>query len=502
MGGPIHRIAVVGLGACGILVCVQLIEELSHSNPRASRVNLHLFERAPEAVAGVAFGTPYYCHVLNMSVETLSVFPERPADFNEWLRREGMVVSGSAYLPRFLYGRYLRRCLDDVIQRATALGVEISLQHSEVSLCDETGDGVIIHAGGSRYIFDEVVLCLGDLESVTYQTFKGHPRYLHSPWSITRNSMNPDWRVGVLGSSLTAVDVLVLLRQFDHRGPLYCFSRRRVLPRVKGRSATYCLHHITMQNLSFLTHGHTRPIELAVAAQLFRREIEEALGVPVNWRSILHPRGETLLPVLQQDVEHAEDGHTVWFDVLEATSQLTPLIWHCLSDDDKATFMKNYYSLWCMHRHCMPLVNARQILAMASTGQLTVFNGLIDVSDDGQEDGFVVTCQTAQGVRDITLDCIINATGSGMDVTQCDDSLINYLAHSGQLAPHPMGGVDVDFDSLQLMRPDGSRSRRLYFLGPLTRGVHFYTNSIEVNRVNAEKIAGQLAGVIRRGDGS
>ena len=201
------------MGACGVMVCIQLIAELSYGHPPANRLDLHLFERGSQAATGIAYGTPHSCHVLNMSADTMSAFAEHPAHFHDWLRCEGLNVPGSAHVPRLIYGKYLRHCLDDVIRRASNLGIEISLHNDEVNLCAEVDDGIVMHAGHRRYIFDEVVLCLGDVESTTYRGFKGHPRYLHSPWDIARNSINPQWRVGVLGSSLTAIDVLLLLQQ-------------------------------------------------------------------------------------------------------------------------------------------------------------------------------------------------------------------------------------------------------------------------------------------------
>ena len=177
----------------------------------------------------------------------------------------------------------------------------------------------------------------------------------------------------------------------------------------------------------------------------------------MTWRQILRPESESFLRVLQQDIDKAERGSTIWFDVLDATSQLAPLIWHLLSDDGRAKFMKDYYSLWCMHRHCMPLVNARPVLAMATAGQLTALSGLSNVSSESCENGFIVTCQTADGQQETTVDFLINATGTGMDIAHHDDPLICQLVRSEQLAPHPLGGVDVDFDTLQLVRSDGSK---------------------------------------------
>jgi uncharacterized NAD(P)/FAD-binding protein YdhS len=66
----------------------------------------------------------------------------------------------------------------------------------------------------------------------------------------------------------------------------------------------------------------------------------------------------------------------------------------------------------------------------------------------------------------------------------------------GLLKAHHLGGIDVDFRTLQIRGNDNRLVKRVFFVGPLTRGVHFYTNSIETNLANAKRLAYSIAAIL------
>src|SRR3954454_21974035 len=99
------------------------------------------------------------------------------------------------------------------------MGVRVQFHDVEVTDCTEIDDGVMLIAGLEHHAFDSVFLALGDLPSTDYTEFLGLPNYVHSIWEPSRmDGIAPEARVGILGTSLTAVDVLLSLDERSHVG--------------------------------------------------------------------------------------------------------------------------------------------------------------------------------------------------------------------------------------------------------------------------------------------
>ncbi|WP_330460669.1 FAD/NAD(P)-binding protein [Streptomyces sp. NBC_00820] len=481
--GAAHRFAVVGMGATGVGVFVALVRSLV-AGGRAAGAEVHIFETKERLGAGVAYSTPHDCHLLNMRASTMSVHPDDPDHFVRWLSAHpgaGPAVE-SEYVPRRLFAEYLQEFFEEALVEARQCGIKVRTHKSVVSDCREDARGVHLIAGLDHFVFGRVFLCLGDLPSTAYLEFTKLPTYVHSMWQgAGLETIAPDATVGILGTSLTAVDALLQLRGAGHRGAITCFSRRRALPKVQGPSVRYTLRHVTEENLGRLTDGFTRQLEFAEVAELFRRELEDGLGLAIDWKRVLARPAETFTHTLARDVERAERGQTLWYSILDATSEIVPLVWRTMSAGARASFMTEHLSIWSMFRHCMPLDNARRLLGMATDGAFTVASELSAVSYDEEDAVFQVSAGgTTHRVR-----WLVNATGTGFALDCSDSSLIQNMLMRGDITPHPLGGIDVDFDSLRVLRRDGSHSARAHYIGPLTRGVHFYTNSFETNLANA-----------------
>lgn len=102
MASSLPVVAVVGGGFAGTVLALRL--------QGAARVVL--FEPGTPG-PGLAYGTESPEHLLNVPAGGMSLWPERPADFAEWLARQPEAPAapaggGPVFAPRCLYGRYLR----------------------------------------------------------------------------------------------------------------------------------------------------------------------------------------------------------------------------------------------------------------------------------------------------------------------------------------------------------------------------------------------------------
>ncbi|MFD9502009.1 FAD/NAD(P)-binding protein [Streptomyces sp. NPDC060035] len=483
------RYAVVGMGATGVGVFVALVRSLAATG-RAADAEIHIFETKERLGAGVAYSTPHDCHLLNMRAGTMSVHPDDPTHFVRWLAERVDAAGASTeadYVPRRLFAAYLQEFFEEALAQARQHGTKVITHKSVVSDCREDARGMHLIAGLDHFVFDYSFLCLGDLPSTEYLEFTKVPTYIHSMWhGAGLEVIDPDTTVGILGTSLTAVDALLQLRASGHRGAITCFSRRRSLPKVQGPRVRYTLRHVTAENLRLLTADHTRKLEFAEVAALFQSELEDGLGLAVDWERVLAEPSAMFTATLAKDIELAENSQTLWYSILDATSEVIPHVWRAMSAEARAAFMNNHLSVWSMFRHCMPLDNARRLLTMATEGAFQVTSGLTSVAYDDERQLFRIEAAPVGGERTVyDVDYLVNATGTGFALERSDSSLIQNMLMRGDISPHPLGGIDVGFEDMRVVRRDGSLSGRALYIGPLTRGVHFYTNSFETNLANA-----------------
>jgi uncharacterized NAD(P)/FAD-binding protein YdhS len=489
------RIAVVGLGATGIVVLMRLVDCLVQAG-REAGVEILLVERQEAPGLGVAYRTPHDCHLLNMRIDTMSLYDDRPGDFAVWVRQRYPEGVGTPYLPRRYFAEYLRTCFDSTLEQAADAGITVRYVTGEATDCRGGADRVTIVIDGVLYTVDYAVLCLGDLPSTNFLEHRASPHYRHSPWDLGADGgIDPDATVGVLGAGLTAVDVVLLLRARGHRGPIICFTRRSGLGKVQPLARDYRPHVpqvVTAATIRRLTRDHTRRLTLDQAWWMFATEIRDATGMPLDGTVLRDlPRrlnADRSAAALAHDIAETRAGRVSWYPVLVSTWRILPWLWRHLDERAKATFMARYYSYWGMYRHCIPLSNAVLLHEMVQRGQLTFWGGLSTITATAA--GFTLGCTGSS--RPERVDLLVNATGTGFDVRRTASVLLRTLLFRGEAVAHPLGGVDVDFDTLRLRDTAGSVVRRVHLVGPLTRGVHFYTNGVEASRMYAESLVDAL----------
>jgi len=110
-------VAVVGAGASGTLTAIELVRVACHRE-RALRVLL--IDEADHGL-GVAYATTDEQHRLNVPAARMSALADDPDHLLRWAVGQGLDVRPDDFLPRALYGRYLRDLLADTQERASGL---------------------------------------------------------------------------------------------------------------------------------------------------------------------------------------------------------------------------------------------------------------------------------------------------------------------------------------------------------------------------------------------
>ena len=107
-------------------------------------MSIKLIERSDQFGAGVAYATGHSGHLLNVPAGRMSAFQDQDDDFLGWLssqpacRLHGVTPTAKAFVPRALYGFYLRDRL---------LGAPCETRPARLSLLHDRVDAIDDHSG-------------------------------------------------------------------------------------------------------------------------------------------------------------------------------------------------------------------------------------------------------------------------------------------------------------------------------------------------------------------
>lgn len=414
---------------------------------------------------GLAYSTTEDAHILNIPAAAMSLPGE--LGFDEWLvlncHYQNAQDAEQRYVARHLYGKYLNDIFQRCIIKASSLGIPLVTHFDEVihlSMDGNNGFQLICHLGEIIY-GDVVILCVGHTESSGFSELANEKNYFQSPWPFAdiKRAIAPHQSVAVIGTRLSAIDVILGLKANRHLGPLYSVSRSGRLPRVKSHYQAYSLQVLTVKAIQSLVQQQGNFIAIEQVIALFCQELSLAYNTPIQH---LHVPIHNAHIWLQREITKTTNSSRVWQDVLEAVYAIMPEIWDLLSHDTKAIFLNDYFTEWMIHVSAFPIDNARRILSLLHTGELSIKKGLQTIQKTG--DHFRVSYESAEP---FTVNAIINASGSARHIINAKSRLLNQLLATGFITPHPLGGILIDPHTLRLKN---AAPLPCYAVGELTFG--------------------------------
>jgi len=451
--GSRPRVVVLGGGAAGTLTAVHLIRELD-----GGEAEIVLLDRDGQFGPGLAYGTDDPLHLLNVAAVRMGGISGDPADFHGWLTRTGREAAPEEFLPRRVYGHYLRELLDDA-EAGAGSGVRlVRLRAEAVSLAEPSELGGLLEvtlAGGERIEADLAVLGIGTLAGRDPVPVPDELRaagvYVPDPWAPGALEVpRGDRSVLVIGTGLTMVDVALSLGR-DPRGPaLRAISRHGLVPRRHRRDLT------RIEQPPSLESGG---LEAAVAA--FVERVGQAGAQGRDWR-----------------------------DVLDSMRASTPELWRSLPAAEKRRFLAHLQRLWDVHRFRMAPAVADRFEELRETGRLRIDSCSV-VAIEAGETGARVSLRAVGHERpeEIEVDRVINCTGAGSDVTRRGPQLVASLLAAGIARPDELRlGLDVDREG-RLIDSAGEASERIYVVGGLRKGVEWEATGVTEIRDQAGAVA-------------
>jgi uncharacterized NAD(P)/FAD-binding protein YdhS len=261
----------------------------------------------------------------------------------------------------------------------------------------------------------------------------------------------------LLGTGLTAVDVAMSLLDRKHTGPIYAISRRGLLPRRHAKVPAHTPEHAPF------------PTAVNDLTRFLRREAARATAQGSSWQPII----DELRP-------------------------FTVDIWQTMPLRDRARFLRHLRPWWEVHRHRMAPDVADRIEAARAAGQFRLLVGR--VRDYTEQGGSVTVRYRPRGKEQperLEVARVINCAGPSADYDRMPDPLVRSLLAKGTARPDPLRlGLDVTANCA-LLHKDGSISRRIFAVGPVTKGAFWEMTAVPDIRRQTEKLAEHLAALVK-----
>lgn len=462
MGGdePIPVVAIIGGGFSGAVTAWNLAR---------SGERLHVLVFEPRAVlgGGVAYDTADPVHRINVPAARMSVDPEQPDDFANWLAETGYagtdavaaMPDGNLFPRRKAFGEYVAARLAPHVVDGTVEHVRArvdSLSKTEAGWTVATDEGV-------SYSADRVVIATTHPSPTAPRLLaamlEGHPRFIAD--ATVPGALEPiraSDAVLVVGNGLTSADVIASLLHRGHKGAITSVSRRGL--RSRGHAAS-------PQD----PHGDftSRPIR---SARLLTRRIREA-------------------------IDEASIFGVTWHAVLDAARAQGRDIWRNLPAAERLRLVRHLRPFWDVHRfRIAPQIEAALVDAGAR-GQLeTIAASIAAVSYHAGRIRAALKRSHAAGTVIRDFDAVVVTTGPAHNAVIDSQAYLAGLAREGLVIADPARlGLWCDEHSRILDR-DGWPVRGLYVAGPLARGTFGELMGLPQVSEHAAAVAAEVAASI------
>jgi uncharacterized NAD(P)/FAD-binding protein YdhS len=469
-------IAVVGGGASGTLAAVQLLRRAAETQ---LPLHIWLIDRDARHGLGQAYSTTHRGHLLNAAAAKMSALPGEPDHLLEWARTTGGMgpVTGQEFLPRQVYGNYLRDTLAHA-ELAAQPGGRLTRLCAEVTAI-RPGAGrraARLQLTGGRLDVDAdiVILATGNTPARLPFEAPDSDRIIAEPWlpgaldDLLAPAQDPaSQQVVIVGTGLTMLDLAIAITDARPGSRVHAVSRHGLLPR-------------------------SHPADPPAAAR--------PMWLPVVTRAT----GPIRLAELMWQVRSAiTTSPGSWPAVMESLRPHVPALWRRLPEQDKKVFLRSVSRYWEVHRHLMPPATAARITALRQTGRLTVHSGRV-LSVLPEPDRLSVLIDAGADTLELEAGWLVNAIGGTTDVAATASPLLRELFAAGLARPDSLRlGIDASPDG-RVLTAAGQPSDFLYALGPPLRGLWYETTAIPEIGAQAAELAAQITGArqARRHPGS
>ncbi len=352
--------------------------------------------------------------------------PDQPDGFVRWLAARHPEFSQDCFVPRLIYGEYLRELLALEMKRQPGRLTLVQGEAVSLKIGREARIGL---ADGREIAADLVVLAVGNLpphHPAGFHNGLSPDLYAADPWIEGATAgLTADDTVLILGTGLTMVDMALRLDAEGFGGKIVALSRRGLLPHRHGEQGPYA---------------------------------------PIGVRP--EPRASALLRSVRRRA-----GSVGWRNAVDELRQFTQSMWRAADHPTRTRFLRHLRPWWDIHRHRLAPSVADRIAAMMQDGRLTLIAAGTRLTEpEGERLRVTYKPRGERSDQALAVRRAINCTGPQGNLKAATDPLLQGMTRDGLIRPDRLAiGIDVDAAS-RTIAADGTSNERLYAIGPMTRG--------------------------------
>jgi uncharacterized NAD(P)/FAD-binding protein YdhS len=432
-----HRrplVAIIGGGVSGAGVAYHLALAFRGKLPAIT-----VFEQRHEIGRGLAYDTANPAHRINVPAARMSLLPDQPEDFLEWIKLNDGVADdpgarrpdGTLFPQRQLFGRYVAAALQPLVNAG-------AVRHRRALVTDVSRDGVfwrISDSQGGQTFADYIVIATSHPSPSTpadLATLSGHPRFVaDSTLAGALDVIRPDDRLLVVGNGLTAADVVASLKRSGHRGTITSVSRRGL--RSRG--------HAPGPQEPF---GEFEAVPAHSATQLLRN--------------------------IRHTIQDAKLSGLTWHAVLDNVRGHGRTIWQNLPIPERRRLVRHLRPFWDAHRfRIAPQVEEVLDQAIAERRMEVLAASVASVRRAGDAIEVVLQLRHAGTVARV-YDAVVVTTGPAHGGILGSQPWLANLRDRAHLQVDPTGLGIACNERSEAIAGDGQADPSLLISGPLARG--------------------------------
>ncbi|MBV9761814.1 MAG: FAD/NAD(P)-binding protein [Acidobacteriaceae bacterium] len=452
-------IAIIGGGVTGVMTMANL---LRFAGENRTPLRVVLFDRQPAIGEGIAYRTNDGRHLLNVPASRMSAWPDKPEDFLAFARSKDHSTGEGDFLPRKIYGEYVRKTL---LELAESAGDHLSaaIVHDEVTRLERSGSsGWDVETARRRSVHaDLAILAVGHRppnDPLASSWAGPRTRFVADPWAaLVLSQIGPDEPVLLIGTGLTAVDVALTLNRPDRRAPIIALSRRGLLPMAHMR----------------------RPVRAADMSELLNRWLDPSEALTVR----------RLISELREKMAAREPG-VEWQDLFDGLRPAIGQLWGRLELKERARFLRHARPYWEVHRHRMAPAIADTIERMRAANLLQIAAGtLISAAADAEGIDVSFACRGGSAQKPVRVAWVVNCTGPGVHAPHSTHPFLRRLLDAGTLCGDPLGlGLLTDAQG-RGVKASGGVQNDLLIAGTLRKATLWDSTAVPELRQQAQTVA-------------
>ena len=438
-----NTIGIIGGGISGTLTVLQIIKQSK------TPFNIFWFDTQNKFCKGYAYNVIDEGHLLNVRANNMSIFPNEPNHFVNWLAVHHPKYSPTDFVSRKIFGDYVFHAFES-LKNFNPL-ITIHQIAEEVKSINKT-DHVFEIKTHQSYRAQKIILSLGNF-------LPAHPRSISKEYISSKNYFQNAFNaqlinqvqlhnnITIIGSGLTMIDVVVSLSRIKFSGKINVISPHAFIPQSHQENPLPAIEPFIKKD---------RIYTLSDILSIVNKQLKKAKQENLNLHSVI----DSMRPFLQN-------------------------LWLNFSIDEKKQFLRHLRHKWGVARHRAPAQSMAVFNTLTSSGQLQLIKGRIsDIKLQGLVFEILYSNRQKQH-QTLHTHLIINCTGPESDYSQLKSPLIQDLISNQIISPDSIKyGINA--------QKDGYISDNIYTLGPPLKGILWESVAVPEIRVQAQQLASKI----------